>query len=645
MFLSKIKIKNYRLLINAELAIDKDLTLIVGRNNTSKTSVINFIINILSGKTFSYDDYPLLRRKSLLALLTKFINNDITYETFCTKFPKPSLEFYIDYSTESEDELLGALSPFIIDILEENNTALIKAEYCIKTDESTLREYFNDCISDSKEVRDICSKKFKDFLELKIYAINPKNKMDFQEKSKAELEELFPQYFISAERGLGEDSNSKNTLPDTVSNYFSQSPEELDEDKHIYEQIQNLKTKIKETEKDIQNANDSLLKELIEKAIGFGYPNSEELQIGVNTDIDLEQEITNNTELAYISNYIKETLPNTHNGLGYKNLLKIQINLASFAKVLKDKSKACIPLLFIEEPESHMHPQMQQAFAKYLIDFINKISNVHIQAVLTTHSAHIANTTDFSQIRYARKRSFDVKFKNLGDFTDEIDENLKFIKKYLTISRCDLFFADKIIMVEGASERLLIPDMIRKCEEKKLFDSQKYKLPAQYYSLIEIGGAFAHKFIPFVNFLDIPCLIITDIDPLKDGKSSTVEQGKTTSNPTIKWWYGKIKNSDDSYVLNDILLLTSNDKTIKKCHIEFQTKENGLHSKSLEEAIKNVNRAYYNIDNNANEEDIAFKGKSKTDFALDLILNHSDYTVPKYIKQGLIWLNDVRVLS
>ncbi len=644
MFLSKIKIKNYRLLINTELCIDKDLTLIVGRNNTAKTSVINFIENVLTGQKFSYDDYPLLRRKSVLALLTKFIKNDITYETFCKKFPKPSIEFYIDYSSESEDELLGALSPFIIDILEDNNTALIKAEYCIKTDENTLREYFNNCISDNKDVRDTCSKKFKDFLELKIYAINPKDEKDFQEKSKEELIGLFPQYFISAERGLGEGNNSKNTLPDTVSNYFHQTQEEFEEDKHIYEQIQKLKTKIKETEKDLQNTNDALLKELIEKAIGFGYPNSEELQIGVNTDIDIEQEITNNTELAYFSNYIKETLPNTHNGLGYKNLIKIQIALASFAKILKDRSKACIPLLFIEEPESHMHPQMQQAFAKYLIDFINKISNVHIQTLLTTHSAHIANTTDFSKIRYARKRRFDVKFKNLGDFAEDNEENIKFIKKYLTLSRCDLFFTDKIIFVEGASERLLIPDMIKKCDKEKLFDSQKYKLPAQYYSLIEIGGAYAHKFIPFVDFLDIPCLIITDIDPLKDSKSSTVKQGETTSNSTIKWWYKKIKNTDE-YKLNSILLLTNEERTIRKCHLEFQTKENGAYSKSLEEAIRNANRAHYDIDNNANEEALEFKGKSKTEFALDLISNYSDYTVPEYIKLGLVWLNNVKVLS
>lgn len=55
-------------------------------------------------------------------------------------------------------------------------------------------------------------------------------------------------------------------------------------------------------------------------------------------------------------------------------------------------------------------------------------------------------------------------------------------------------------MVEGASERLLIPDMIDKCDKSGDFSSQKYKLPAQYYTLIEIGGAYAYKFIPFIEF-------------------------------------------------------------------------------------------------------------------------------------------------
>ena len=155
---------------------------------------------------------------------------------------------------------------------------------------------------------------------------------------------------------------------------------------------------------------------------------------------------------------------------------------------------------------------------------------------------------------------------------------MNFIKKYLTLSRCDLFFADKIIFVEGASERLLLPDMIEKSNKDGLFDSQKYKLPAQYYALIEIGGAYAYKFIPFVNFLGIPCLILTDIDSMIDGRTkSFVSTGLTTSNATIKWWIRELNNlpNKSEIALSDVIALKDEEKTLDKCHIEFQTKEHG----------------------------------------------------------------------
>lgn len=91
--------------------------------------------------------------------------------------------------------------------------------------------------------------------------------------------------------------------------------------------------------------------------------------------------------------------------------------------------------------------------------------------------------------------------------------------------------------------------------------------------------------------------------------------------------------------------MTSDDKTKGKCHIEFQTNENGLCGHSLEEAIRNVNRKHYDLGDSTSEEDLEFKGKSKTNFALDLICKCADYCVPAYIKSGLTWLNNQRVLE
>lgn len=305
-----------------------------------------------------------------------------------------------------------------------------------------------------------------------------------------------------------------------------------------------------------------------------------------------------------------------------------------------------------------MHPQMQHAFAEYLEAFLGKITSVGIQTVLTSHSAHVANTMVFSKIRYAQKTKAGVIYKNLNTFARENPSHTDFIRKYLTLTKCDLFFADKAIFVEGASERLLLPDMINKCAKAGDFDSQEYKLPAQYYALIEIGGAYAYKFIPFAEFLGIPCLILTDLDSVsrqkgKNGrtyyKSVPVSRGETTSNETLKWWVRRNKglpdDDDTKIALTEITSMSLQAKTRSKCHIEFQTTEVGLCGHSLEEAIRNVNRVHYELGDNPTEDDLEFSGKCKTDFALKLIYECTDYAIPSYIKSGLVWLNDQKVLE
>ena len=90
---------------------------------------------------------------------------------------------------------------------------------------------------------------------------------------------------------------------------------------------------------------------------------------------------------------------------------------------------------------------------------------------------------------------------------------------------------------------------------------------------------------------------------------------------------------------------TDAEKTLGKCHIEYQTLENGICGRSLEEAIMNVNRSHYGLAEPVAEEDLEFTEKSKTDFALNLICNNPNYSIPQYIKNGLIWLNKQRVLE
>lgn len=661
MRLAKIIIRNYRLLTNAELEVDPKTTLIVGRNNTAKTSCFACINKILSKDPFpfSFDDYPLQKRSSLYDNVAQFLAEKISIEDLCKQVESISIDFIVNYALDDPEDNLGALSPFIIDLDADTTTALIRIECKLKSDEKIIwnafKQFRDESIREPNDLQKAIKNNFQKIFEMAVYAINPNDPEDVQRKKHKELVDLFPTHFIQAERRLGEDGTQDNSLSSLIATYFEVSEEELDES--IVERVMELRNTVKDSSDEIQHHSDEILSTLVNDAIGFGYPNAEELQLGVTTQLSIDEQIKNRTQLTYTAGACKETLPANYNGLGYKNLIKMEFLLSAFAKKIESNGCAGIPLLFIEEPESHMHPQMQRAFAEYLESFLEKISTAGIQTFLTSHSAHIANTMDFSKIRYARKTANGIVYKNLSTFAKQNSKNIDFIKKYLTLTRCDLFFADKAIFVEGASERLLIPDMIEKCAKAGDFNSQTYKLPEQYYTLIEIGGAYAYLFIPFTEFLGIPCLILTDLDSVAARKDSQnrarnrsvpVSEGETTSNETLKWWVRKvkgIKNDGVKITLSDITSLSFEDKTLGKCHLEFQVKEHGLCGRSLEEAIRNVNRSYFNIESNATEKDIEFTGNSKTDFALNLIYEHGEYIIPSYIRDGLVWLNDQRTLE
>jgi len=216
----------------------------------------------------------------------------------------------------------------------------------------------------------------------------------------------------------------------------------------------------------------------------------------------------------------------------------------------------------------------------------------------------------------------------------------------MTISRCDLYFCDKAILVEGAAERLLIPDMINKCDQAGLFNTKSPTLASQYCSIIEVGGAYAHRFFDFIDFLGIPTLILTDIDFVTSkGKKCLKDKAKRTSNATImKWCHDKLNIPLSTTVkIEDVYKLISNDKLTNGFrHIEFQKEENGYHARSLEEAIMNVNRELYGISHSDSNFSFDSEKQKKTNFSLQLLTDDDflEYQTPSYIVDGLIWLNN-----
>ncbi len=209
-------------------------------------------------------------------------------------------------------------------------------------------------------------------------------------------------------------------------------------------------------------------------------------------------------------------LPDRYNGLGFKNLIYMVIELldrhAQWMDIEEDRPP--LHLVFIEEPEVHLHAQLQQVFIRKIQDILqitgDDAATYQSQFVVTTHSPHILYERGFKPIRYFRRsaqaNTQTSEVLNLSAFYSDSNVPIRdFLERYLKLTHCDLFFADAALLVEGNVERLLMPLMIEKAAPH---------LRAACLSILEVGGAYAYRFKTLIEFLGLTTLIVTDIDSI-----------------------------------------------------------------------------------------------------------------------------------
>ena len=681
MRIEKVRVEGFRLLQDIEIILEDTSTVIVGRNNSGKTSFTEVFERFASdnGARFRLEDFsPVQREKFLTAKSMR--EQGAQAEDVLAELPVISLTLTFRYDITSTN--LGPLSPFIIDLDIDSTTAIVCIEY--KTAPADLHNLLDiQPAPEDVEPRAYFFRLLRETLP-KAYRIHvsaidptdPKNRRNFD--GFTDLATLMQCNFVRAQRTLDHAKHGDadvigkllNTLFKTAS-----TPTAASKDQEL---AVRLRESVEGVERSMQGSFDEMLKNLLPAMEVLGFPGLNDTELRPETSLNVEALLTGHTKVVY-TGIDGVHLPEGYNGLGTRNLIYMLLQLESYHKLYRARPVCpATHLIFIEEPEAHLHPQMQEVFIAQLNAAIKKLSASYpnepvwnVQFIISTHSSHVANAASFEAVRYflnesptpQRPRQTKVKDfkKGLGCISVE-DQN--FLHQYMTLTKCDLYFADKAILIEGTTERLLMPKL---CElvDKSLDD--KHKLARQYITTVEVGGAYAHIFYPLLDFLELKTLVITDIDSVysveklnQRGKNTTtwvkcpVAEGQRTSNAAIKRWFRPAELPDNEkwhITPSELLSKTAAEKLKGFRRIAYQIAENletGISARSYEDALVLANPLLFTW---TNEQDTATeaweiaKTLGKADTALRFAIHEKEWAVPRYIHEGLTWLSEPLPIS
>ncbi len=746
MHIAFVEIQNFRKLQSVRIDFSKQTTLLVGANNSGKTSATLALRQFLvEPERFSTNDFTLSKWGAIEAIATGWEEQATTPGVApptlaAWESALPALDVWLEID-QSEIHYVRRLLPtldwaggalgvrlrFEPKSIEEFQEQYLVERTTVKTTRdaasSSGREY--NLRLWPENMRSFLDQRLRTHFALRAYLLDaaacvaPRNGMAYPQplpKGSGPIEgnpldELIQVNEISAQRSFGEPGAAIDSLDgETVSverkplsaqlrTYYkkhldpSDSPELSD-----LEALEAIEQSQRVFDSRLESGFSAAIKELEE----LNYPGVADPKLRIATRLrpvdGLNHSATVQYELASTgvgTSTAPLRLPEEYNGLGYQNLISIVFRLMAFrdgwmrvgkagrASALRTPKRSFLPplhLVLIEEPEAHLHPQVQQVFVRKAYDILRNHSDLkssnsmQTQLVVSTHSSHVAHECPFSCLRYFRRlASIDggvptTAVINLTEVFGRDDETQKFVTRYIRAIHCDLFFADGAILVEGDAERILLPHFIRE---------HFSRLNRCYVTLMQVGGRHAHRLRNLIEHLGLTTLIVTDIDTGEAAgrhKSTHPRRacGQVTTNPTLKTWHPAKVSYDDLLDLPEDRKVKLYDFPHFSVRVAYQgpvtirLEDKGMVAEALpstfEDAVALENlELFKDIDGgdlvtaikellNSQPEVTKIGGqifkavretKGKAEFALDLLMINADLAevkIPKYIDDGLKWL-------
>lgn len=750
-----LEVANFRKLESVRIDLSDQTTLLVGANNSGKTSAMDALKLFLRNDAFNLSDFTLFHLPRIREIgegweaaaraVGSGAEMPAEMKASCQTVAEwaeilPHLDLWIEadeHEMYRAPELIPILDPYVGGVgvrlrLEPRDLPGLVKEYLrVRAAVEDTRSAEND---ESKRphlrpmnlvefLEDGLGQKF----QVCAYRLDPKQVIgeiyfgdncvgvpssssaadpqlldkDSESIARSTLDKLIRVDVIGAQRGL-QDHDTAVTLSSSIASYYK---EHLDFARHPSPTDLKAIHATQEASKIFDERLEEVFRPSLREVARMGYPGRTNPEPIIKTDMRLTDGLVRESVLRYQVGSPTDDqdaplfeLSEGLNGLGYQNLVLMIFRLMSFRDLRLKRGKAAmvaaespervpIHLVLVEEPEAHLHAQVQQVFINQAYSTLTTYVKVPkqregdyedytdlvTQLVVSTHSSHIAHELDFEDIRYfCRVEHADKKpvpttaVKSLARVFGDNDTTARFVKRYLKLNHSNLFFADAAILLEGAAERILLPSFVAKAHPQ---------IGQCFVEYLEIGGAHAHRLQALLSELAIPTLVITDIDATAQSGTKARPQrkiGQTTGSDALKQWL----NAPDS--IDHLLDMSEEEKVIvgdagvgvrfayqnavesrlgvlppvEMCPSTFEdalvianldffakAKGTGLFGKFVKEIAEA--KKLGDLSQLAEKLYDAIKGRNKAEFALEVLLlmeDDGEVVLPSYIHDGLTWL-------